>query len=62
MFTFHVVYVGEHEFRRKSMYNATKRRRTENTPRSNRLFGRNQVNRIKYYLFIFIARDCSGSH
>lgn len=40
------------------MHNATKRRRTENTPRSNRLFGRNQVSRIENYLFIFIARDC----
>lgn len=45
-------HVGEHKFRRKSMCNATKRPRTENASRSNRLLGRNQVNFDKFQQYI----------
>lgn len=47
---FYSLNVGEHEFRRKSNCYATKRRRTENTPRSNSLLGGNKVsqNSVSY--------------
>jgi len=47
-----ICHVGEHKFRRKSMCNATKRPRTEDASRSNRLLGRNQVNCDKFQQYI----------
>lgn len=46
-FVANLLLTGEHESRRKSEYNATERRRTENAPRSNRLFRRNQVGQLQ---------------